>query len=193
MSLARIATSLLALAYPALVYFGLTAFEPRILGLLLLAIVLLRHGRSAAGFLKTTDTAERLFALAMIALSTGIVAVNSELLLRLYPAILSLGMFLMFARTLSRPPSMIERFARLQDPGLTATGVRYTYRVTQVWCVFLASNATIALCTVFASREIWALWNGLLSYIAMGSLFAGEWLLRRRVMDKMDRMEHART
>jgi uncharacterized membrane protein len=30
-----------------------------------------------------------------------------------------------------------------------------------------------------ASRAAWALYNGLLSYLAMGALFAGEWLYRR--------------
>ncbi|HRE16021.1 MAG TPA: hypothetical protein PLW86_03005 [Rhodocyclaceae bacterium] len=193
MPLARNATGLLAaalsLAYPVVVYFGLTVVQPRLLGLGLLAVLLLRHGRSAKGFLMTTDLVERAMISAVLALSVGIVLANSEFLLRLYPCVLSLGMFLMFARTLIRPPSMIERFARLTEPDLSTAGVHYTRRVTQVWCVFLAGNGLIALASAFASRELWVLWNGLLSYLLMGTLFAGEWLVRRRVLGRV--VEHA--
>ncbi len=60
--------------------------------------------------------------------------------------------------------------------------MRYTRQVTGVWCGFFVVNAAIAVWTaVSASREIWALYNGFIAYIAMGTLFAGEWLLRRRL------------
>lgn len=179
---------MLAIAYPLVVYFGLDVVSPRVLGIGLLLLLLLRHGRSLAGVLRATDVLERSLLAGIVLLSLGIVAADSEFLLRLYPVLLSLGMLALFARSLARPPSMIERFARQQDPALSPAGVRYTYRVTQVWCAFLAGNALIALATVFATRELWVLWNGLLSYLAMGMLFAGEWLLRRRVLQ---RMEHA--
>ena len=58
-------------------------------------------------------------------------------------------------------------------------GVAYTRRVTQVWLFFLLANGGVALATVFAGREIWMLWNGLVSYLLMGALLTGEWLYRR--------------
>jgi len=192
MSVAQKATGALGMAlmlcYPVVVYFGLGSLSPRWLGLGLLAVLLLRHGASAVRFLQGTDPAERALMFSVVALAIAIVVADSELLLRLYPALLSGGMLLLFARTLRHPPSMIERFARLREPELSPNGVRYTYRVTQVWCLFLASNAAIALSTAFLSREVWILWNGLISYLLMGCLFAGEWLLRQRLLQ---RMEHA--
>ena len=181
MRLCQLAAALLAVAYPALVYYGLTRFEPRVLGLLLLAILLLRQGSRTLAFWRSAPRGERTLILAMLALSLAIVGSNREELLRLYPAAMSGGMFLLFARSLRHPPSFIERIARLHEPELDAAGVRYTHQVTQVWSVFLAINTLLALATVFTSRELWALWNGLGAYLCMGLLFAGEWLLRRRV------------
>ena len=87
-----------------------------------------------------------------------------------------------FAISLRYPPSAIERLARLQEPDLPESGVRYTRRVTQVWCGFFIVNGSIALATVlWASDAAWALYNGLIAYLLMGLLFAAEWLVRRRV------------
>ena len=180
----RLGSALVALrllAYPALVYVGMSVLEPRALGVLLLIVLLLRHRRAAGQLLRDMPTGERAVLTSLLLLSLAIIAANSEFLLRLYPATISFGMLALFAMSLWRPPSMVERFARLHEPDLPPAGVRYTRRVTQVWCVFLVCNGSIALASVFASREIWALWNGLLSYVAMGTLFAGEWLFRRHV------------
>jgi uncharacterized membrane protein len=49
-----------------------------------------------------------------------------------------------------------------------------------VWCGFFILNGCMAAWTAFAaSRETWALYNGLISYLLMGVLFAGEWVFRR--------------
>ena len=57
MRLCRLAAALLAVAYPALVYYGLTRFEPRVLGLLLLAILLLRQGSRTLAFWRSAPRA----------------------------------------------------------------------------------------------------------------------------------------
>jgi uncharacterized membrane protein len=58
--------------------------------------------------------------------------------------------------------------------------VRYTFRITQIWCAFFLINGTLAAYTaLFTSRAAWALYNGLIAYLLMGALFAGEWLYRR--------------
>ena len=81
---------------------------------------------------------------------------------------------------------MVERLARLRNPELPAAGVRYTRQVTQVWCAFFIVNGLIAVWTaVWSSREVWAVYNGFIAYLAMGALFAGEWLLRRRLFPEV--------
>lgn len=180
MQLSSILVPVIAIAYPALVYFGLTRFEPRSLGALLLLVLLLRHGRHASSFWQDMPRTERLLLALMLLLSIAIMIANREWLLRLYPAAMSFGLLTVFGRSLMQPPTVIERIARLKEPDLPPEGIHYTRQVTKAWCAFFAINGIIASTTVYASREWWALWNGLLSYLCMGVLFAGEWLVRRR-------------
>jgi uncharacterized membrane protein len=79
----------------------------------------------------------------------------------------------------------VERLARLQQPDLPPQGVRYTRRVTQVWCGFFIINGSIALITaLWSSFAWWSLYNGLIAYVLMGLLFAGEYLIRRRTQKR---------
>ena len=40
----------------------------------------------------------------------------------------------------------------------------------------------ISCITVFLSTEIWALFNGLISYILIGLMFVAEFIVRRKVL-----------
>ena len=107
--------------------------------------------------------------------------------MRLYPVLVNAFLLWAFGTTLlpNRMP-MVERFARMKDSVLPPEAVRWCRGVTQVWCGFFILNGAAALATVFLSRETWVLWNGCLSYIAIGVLFAGEWLLRTLVMHRRE-------
>lgn len=80
---------------------------------------------------------------------------------------------------------LVERLARLREPNLPPEGVRYTRKVTLVWCGFFVGNGTMALFTVLqGDMHLWTLWNGMVAYILMGMLMAAEWLVRQRVIKK---------
>ena len=111
---------------------------------------------------------------------------NGLLPLKLYPVLVNVALLGAFAYSLIFPPSIIERLARLQEPDLSLEAIGYTRRVTQIWCVFFAINGAIALMTaLWASSATWTLYNGLLAYLMMGLLFAGEhvfrWHFKRRL------------
>jgi len=166
--------------YPVVIFFGLQVLEPRYVAALLALLLVLRRRHDASRFLCGTSRVEITVILCLLALVAVTTLTNSEILLRLYPAAMSFGTLVVFGSSLIHPPSMIERFARLRQPELSPAGVGYTRRVTQVWCVFLGINGALAVYTAFyASREIWALYNGFVAYLLMGALFAGEWLVRR--------------
>ena len=169
--------------YPALIFAGLQFLDPRTVGACVLAALVVRYRRQAARLI-AGFSAGQFVALALPPLlGIAVIATNSEMLLRLYPASISASMLILFGATLIRPPSMVERFARLEHPELSPARVRYTRHVTEIWCVFFVANGTIAAYTAaFASREVWALYNGLIAYLLMGTLFVGERLFRRRVM-----------
>lgn len=99
---------------------------------------------------------------------------------RLYPAVvvaLALGLF---AVSLFRTP-LVERIARARGVTLDARGVAYCRKVTIAWVVFLSAHLAVTVATVFASREVWAVYNGFLSYLLIGAMFVGEYGIRRRV------------
>jgi len=174
----------LTLAYPALVYWGLGRFEPRHLAVLLLALALLR----------AVATKQR-FGWAAAAAATLLAAAswlgNNALPLKLYPVLINVTLLFVFAMSLYYPPTVIERFARLKEPELSASGVHYTRQVTQIWCGFFILNGSLALSTVlWASDAIWALYNGLIAYVLMATLMAGEWLVRQRVRKQESRRRH---
>jgi uncharacterized membrane protein len=67
----------------------------------------------------------------------------------------------------------------MTEPDLPESGVRYTRAVTRLWIGFFIFNGCVALGTaVWASDEVWILYNGVVAYLLMGVLFAGEWLVR---------------
>lgn len=110
---------------------------------------------------------------------------HAALVVLLWPVVINVALLGVFAWSLARPPSVIERLARRQQPDLPARGVRYTRRVTQVWCGFFAVNGSLALATVIhGDRALWALYNGGIAYLAMALLFGGEWCLRQRIKKK---------
>lgn len=110
---------------------------------------------------------------------------NALLPLKLYPVIVNAVLLGLFAYSLIYPPTAIERFARMREPHLPAPAIGYTRRVTQVWCVFFILNGAIALYTaLYASSALWSFYNGFLAYIFVGLLFAGEYCVRQRVLER---------
>ncbi|HVK51084.1 MAG TPA: hypothetical protein VM469_05035 [Pseudoxanthomonas sp.] len=165
----------LSLAYPVVVYLALGRFEPRWLALLLLALAVLRAiaTRQAVWLVAAAGAA-------LLALMATLF--NQALPLKLYPALVNAVMLAVFAASLVFPPSVVERIARMSEPDLPPSGVAYTRRVTQIWCAFFVVNGALALSTaLWATDRVWAIYNGGIAYVLMGTLFGIEWLVRQRV------------
>lgn len=181
----------LAVAYPFLVFAALSRFNaaPRIISLAIFLLVVFQfvaltgQGRKAG----SRDISKMVRAAAMTALAVAALVTNSEFVLKLYPVVISLSLLTAFAVTLVKGPSMILRFALLRDPGLRQRGEfagvsRYCDAVTRVWCGFFVINAGIAAYTTFfASRYAWTIYNGFVSYVLIGALLVGEYVVRRLV------------
>lgn len=175
-------TAVLTLLYPLVIWFGHGKVEPRWLaGVLLLAVA------SRVPALKLSRVA-RWSAFGALALAAAAVAGNALLPLKLYPVLVNAALLAAFGYSLAAPPSMVERLARLREPDLPDAAIGYTRRVTQVWCGFFVINGAIALGTaLWASEAVWSLYTGVVSYLLMGLLFGGEYLLRLR----FKRLHHA--
>ena len=169
------------LLYPLIVFLGLKWIEPSLVAFILVILALLRYRFSKSAipipFLKVMG-------INVIVLLSFSVLANSAFLLKLYPVVMSLSFFTVFAYSLWKPPAVITLIAETRDQ-LTEKGRLYTESVTKIWCIFFLVNAAIAFWTIFLSDDYWLLYNGLISYVLMGVLFVCEWLIRR-ILKKND-------
>lgn len=167
---------LAGLAYPFAVYLGLEHLSPRLFALLLGALWLARMFSGRQTPLSRT--------LAMVALLFCLLLglAGEPALLRWYPVLISLALLGLFTGSLCSGMPIIERLARLSEPELPPAAVRYTRQVTWVWVGYFVVNASIASgLALWAPLSWWTLYTGLIAYLLMGLLFAGEWLVRQRI------------
>ena len=198
----------IAATYPILVFTMLVIFkvDTKILSLSIIAL-------AAAFFLsatgaKKTDTNEKTMMdwkpllSSVLFLSAGLFCfiTGKEFFLKIYSVVISITMLFVFGSTLFMPPNIIFRFATLSDKSIKGSSFEqkvyeYCRNVTVVWCCFFVLNGTAAALTTFAdkifglspeqARKVWAVYNGGISYVLMGSLFVVEFIIRKLVDKKM--------
>jgi uncharacterized membrane protein len=86
--------------------------------------------------------------------------------------------FAIFFSSLFAKETIIQKFARMMDGELKPKVAAYTKNVTYIWCVFIFLNLIMSIITFFLPDEIWLWYNGCISYILMGMLFAIEYIVR---------------
>jgi uncharacterized membrane protein len=164
------------LLYPFVVYFGTEKVTPPVFALVLGAIWLIR----APSLLR--QPGGRWMVGAALVYCVLLAATGEARLLRWYPVLISALLLVAFGLSLIYGPPFIERIARLREPNLPPSAVRYTRAVTWVWVGFFAFNGSMSVAlSLWAPLSWWTLYNGLVAYLVMGTLFAVEWLLRQRL------------
>lgn len=185
-----IAAGVVLVLYPLLMYFGQSRLGVTWMALILILIcglrlAAMRSGRparvvSAFGGPQLLATCGAI-ALALVSMWRG-----SAGAMLYYPVLMNAAMLLLFGSSLVFPPTIVERIARFRHPHLPEQATPYLRRVTVAWCIFFVGNGAVALYTAtFASFDTWALYNGLIAYVLIGAMFAGELLTRRRAMRRL--------
>jgi len=179
-SAAQVASTVLLIAYPVVIYAGLTRWGPRSAALLMLALLLpalsLRVRLSIKGSLRKLGLLP-LTTGALLALSAALD--NSRFMLAV-PAVMNALLLGSFAVTMIWGPPMIERFARLVDAELNAREVSWCRSWTLLWTAFFALNGTVAaVLALWGPLKWWTFYNGLIAYLLVGCLFATEWTWRK--------------
>ncbi len=171
-----------SLAYPFFVYIGLrylptTALLYGLIGFLILRLILSAVARHSLSKLADVGV--------MVVAGGGalIVSMISPVAgLKSYPIFLCLSLAAFFAYSLLSPPTIIERIARLREPDLPISAIHYLRQVTIAWVIFFLLNSAISLATALGGNmELWTLYNGFISYVLVGGMFVGEYLIRRFV------------
>lgn len=176
-----LAGGLAVVGWPFAVWLALTRPHYQLLLPLLAVLFMLRLAalRGKTGAL--TRAAQGLAGVGAVLTLCSVWLREAQLLLW-YPLVVNLVMLALFGGSLFSRMSVIERLARWREGELSPAAVRYTRRVTQLWCSFFVLNGAVSAWTsLHGNIHLWTLWNGMLSYCLMGALFVGEWLVRQRV------------
>jgi uncharacterized membrane protein len=84
-----------------------------------------------------------------------------------------------FLRSLRSTP-LVEHFARMVKPDLSADELAHCRSWTLVWGVYLIALAALGLVFArFASLGLWTLYTGVVSYGLIGVLFSIEYVIRK--------------
>ena len=177
---AKLALGVFTVAYPMVVYAAMVSGHLRWAGIVLVAyafvflLVRLSDGKRA-NLLAVLPAP--LAVLAVVALSWWM---GSPKLLLLLPTFINGALLVTFGVTLRAGATpMVERFARLVHDDLSPAQQGHCRAVTSVWCAFFAANGLVALSlALWAPLKVWTLYTGLVAYVLMGLLFAGEYVVR---------------
>ncbi len=98
-----------------------------------------------------------------------------------YPVIMNFAVMLFFAMSLLTKP-FVQIIGEKINGKLSDNGIRYARKATYAWVIFMFCLTSASATTVFLSTEIWALFNGLISYILVATMFVAEYIVRRKVL-----------
>lgn len=168
------------IAYPLVIYFGLSKFQVRAIAPVLGAIALVGLLFRLKGARRAHWGAVLPAPLSVLALAFISAVFNDHRFILAMPVMVSVALLISFGGSLRRPISMVERFARLQNPELPDEHVIYCRSVTKVWCLFFVLNAGCAAAlTLWAPLAWWTLYTGFIAYVLMGALGAAEYIYRK--------------
>jgi uncharacterized membrane protein len=176
-----IVNAVLALAYPVIVWIGLSYLGTRAVSVMVLALLVpmlafrLRRADRAT-FWSIVRVPIAILALVVL----GAVTEDARFVLAM-PVVINLVLFATFGETLRAGQiPMIERFARLVETELSDEKKAHCRTWTVRWCIFFALNASIALgLGLFATPFVWAAYNGGIAYALIGIMFAIEYVARK--------------
>lgn len=180
--LLQIVTGALIVGYPLAVFFGLQWLPPGTVALMLCIALVLRLALQ-----RQQVKAMMAPIIVGIGLTAASLIAKEQQWLLYYPVVINVSMLALFGYSLKRGPSMIERLARLKEPDLPATAITYLRTVTKLWCGLFIFNGAMAWYTAsYATLAVWTWYNGLIAYLLIGAMFAGEWLYRTFWLKKHD-------
>lgn len=190
----RIPVVIVSILYPFFVFAGMVYFKmsPRVFVAALACLLLLNIVGDWSSFKKGKP--KKMLVLRLVGMTVAIGVISALVIItddagysKLYPVIMNILFLGVFGSSLIKSPTIIWKIASMQDKTLEDSPhrekvVSYCRKVTKIWCVFFIFNIGMAtFTTFFASDLVWSAYNGLISYILMGLLFAIELFVRKRV------------
>jgi uncharacterized membrane protein len=179
----------LILLYPILVFSALVIFKLpiRFLSIFIIALALAyflvnRHTYKGRNAVAVFVSPAILCCIGVVCFFTG-----SSLTLKLYPVLANFVYFVIMITSVFIPPPVVLYIInafdkKLRDNLEPAAFERCCRRATIAWCVFFFFDSIIALVTVFrAPAIVWGIYNGGITYVLMGMVFAGEYFIFKKM------------
>jgi uncharacterized membrane protein len=173
--IASVLLSVIFVAFPFLIYFGLNYFSPIFFAILLFVLLIVRMVlMPAKKWLKIIMVS----LIAIYCLSIGLS--DGEQVLRYYPVLMTLYIAILFALSLLDDVPIIEKFAQLSGKPYPEGARVYMKKLTKIWVILLLTNACVAIYSACCqSIDFWLFYNGFLSYIIIFGFMACEWVFRQ--------------
>lgn len=132
-------------------------------------------------FLKKNPFLGRSLALVALVLGGASLLLQTPDFVYLYPVMVNAVLLTVFVSSLYSQQTIVEKIARVRDARFSDREIPYARKVTLAWSLFFLINGCIALATVFMEDKFyWSIYNGAISYVLMGMMFAGELYCRKR-------------
>lgn len=167
----------MTISYPFFVYWGLNNFD---ISIIAIGGILVTIAQFSLRSLEAKKNFKTFLPLTVALVATYIAAylLKSSAYMKFTPVLISANLLILFVSSLIKPPSMVERFAKIRFKDLPPEATPYCRNVTIIWILFFIVNGSIAFWTVFQDMKTWTFYNGFLAYILMGAIFGGEFLYR---------------
>ncbi|WP_294844995.1 hypothetical protein [uncultured Gilliamella sp.] len=174
-------TNLSFVCYPFIIYLSLRYQEIKLAIFYLAALFILRL-LTLPNILVSMRWLAKITAFIGLSLLLSSWLFSQHQILFYYPVMVNVVFLITFGYSLSQPQTIVEKFARIKDANLPTKAIKYTRKVTICWCLFFMLNGSIALITCLINNLYWwTMYNGLISYILIGTLMVGEWLIRQQI------------
>lgn len=99
-------------------------------------------------------------------------------MLKYYPVIMNFFFFITFTISSFQKETMLHKIAKKLDNEITEEFDTYMRNFTYIWILVTFTNLVISFSTLFMPDRIWALYNGCISYLLIGTVLAIEYPIR---------------
>lgn len=175
----KVISTLFIIASPWVLYWTLSQHEVGAAALMLVGWVIVR----TLPVLISAKREQRRAALQLPAIALGFALLgwisNNGTWLLILPSATQATFGLAFLRSLSGTP-LIEHFARMVKPELSAAEQGHCRAWTRIWGIYLLVLAALGLALAYwAPLGVWTIYVGVVSYVLVGVLFAIEYVIRK--------------
>lgn len=202
-TLLKIAMGSVAVLYPVVIFLSFVVFDVPLdyLSILIVVFGVLYLILNLTNEEKKKSAQTFISPVMLILIGTAGVVLNSsdktKEVIKLYPLLVNCGWLIVFVLSVFFPPNIVYEIASLFDRSIREPDVkpyllRFGRRATIAWSVFFAIDVVLAWFTIFGPQTavqsehltdtIWGIYNGAVTYIAMGIITMIQILMAKKII-----------